>query len=407
MPVYSNGERTASQHLSRNLQEAFDNENIERIRVCPVPSNISEKEKKEWLKNNPQASSNGLLKTYYFSMFLEKKSSVQRAIRYMLIHFKQYFCCLKHKDIDVIRVSSTPPTQGLVAVLIKKRLKAPLVYVLQDIFPDSLVTAKMTHKGSLIWKIGRMIENFTYRHSDKIIVISEDFKQNIMAKGVPEEKIVIIPNWTDEDAVVDIKRNDNKIFDKYNLDRNKFYFCYSGNIGLSQNMDLLLNTAIKAEKLNSDIRFVIIGDGADRERVVKRIEQEKITNVITLPFQPYEEVSSVFSLGDVDLIISKPGVGNSSVPSKTWDCMSAKRPILASFDINSKFAEIINENNCGICCPADDEEAFLEAVLKMASNKEDLLEYAENGKKYLSENLSKEKCIKKHIDVLKSFEKQP
>ena len=109
-------------------------------------------------------------------------------------------------------------------------------------------------KGGLLWKIGRIIENFTYRNSDKIIVISQDFKKNIMAKGVPEDKIVVIYNWVDQNAVVDIPRSENILFDRYGLDRSKFYITYNGNIGLTQNMDMLLEVA-KALEANEEIQF--------------------------------------------------------------------------------------------------------------------------------------------------------
>ena len=109
----------------------------------------------------------------------------------------------------------------------KKKLGCKIVYSLQDIFPDSLVHTGLAKRDGLLWKIGRKIEDMTYRNSDLIVAISEDFKKNILAKGVPEEKIVMIRNWVDENAVVDVPRADNPLFDTYGLDREKFYVCYS------------------------------------------------------------------------------------------------------------------------------------------------------------------------------------
>ncbi len=149
--------------------------------------------------------------------------------------------------------------------------KKSFVYCLQDIFPDSLAGTGLAKKGGLLWKIGRVIENFTYRNADKIIVISEDFKKNIMAKGVPEDKIVVIYNWVDEDAVKEVPRSENTLFDKYNLDRSKFYLTYSGNIGLTQNMDMLLKVMEELKTEAPDIRLVLIGEGAYKEQVVRKI----------------------------------------------------------------------------------------------------------------------------------------
>jgi glycosyltransferase involved in cell wall biosynthesis len=327
------------------------------------------------------------------------------------------------------------------AALVKKVRHIPLIYNLQDIFPDSLVGTGLAKKGGLLWKIGRVIEDFTYRNADKIIVISEDFKRNIMAKGVPEEKIEVIYNWVDEEAVVDVPRAENKLFDKYGLDRDDFYVTYNGNIGLTQNMDMLLEVARELQQscgsdaalqqlgavkngLNSSdsseplqtphnpseplqtphhrsIHFVLVGEGAYKAEVEKRIKEQGITNVTMLPFQPYEDISHVFSLGDVSLVISKPGVGANSVPSKTWSIMSASRPVLANFDENELKA-IIEDHHCGIFTKAGDKEAFKAAILELYHHPELCREYGKNGRQFVMDNLTKEVGTRKYVEVVKA-----
>ena len=250
-----------------------------------------------------------------------------------------------------------------------------------------------------------MIENFTYRNADKIIVISEDFKKNIMAKGVPEDKIVVVYNWVDEDAVKDVFRSENKLFDIYNLDRSKFYITYSGNIGLTQNMDMLLEVMEELQMEAPDIQLVLIGEGAYKKQVESIIETKNLRNVTMLPFQPYEDISYVFSLGDAGLVISKPGVGANSVPSKTWSIMSASRPVLANFDEN-ELKGIITDHNCGIFTKAGDKDAFKASILKLYSNPGLCREYGQNGRQFVLENLTKEVGTKKYVDVIESFEKK-
>ena len=325
-----------------------------------------------------------------------------RALRYFLISAIQLWKGIWSKDIDLIYVASTPPTQGALAAMVKKIKRVPFVYNLQDIFPDSLVGTGLAQKGGLLWKIGRVIENFTYRNADKIIVISEDFKKNIMAKGVPEEKIVVIYNWVDEQAVVDVPRSENKLFDMYGLDKNKFYVTYNGNIGLTQNMDMLMEVA-KALEANEDIQFVLVGNGAYKEKLEQIIKERNIMNVTLLPFQPYEDISHVFSLGDVSLVISKPGVGANSVPSKTWSIMSASRPVLANFDEN-ELKTIVEKNNCGIFTKAGDKVAFTDAILKLYHDRELCREMGKNGRKFVMANLTKEIGTQKYVDVIRSFE---
>ena len=412
LPAYHAPEQISSSHLSKDLEEAYVNAGIVTELYVPTPTRgISKEVRKEYKKKKYEEKYDGKIIVHRFSLFKEGRNPILRAVRYLLSNLIQYRKGVRAKGIDLILGSSTPPTQGMLCALVKKKLSkkykknVPFVYNLQDIFPDSLVNAKMTKKGSLIWKIGRKIENFTYRHADKIIVISEDFKRNIMEKGVPEEKIVIIPNWVNTENVYSVERKDNILFDRYGLSRDKFYICYSGNLGHSQNLRLLLDAAKSLKDELPDLHFVLIGEGAAKEELVNTIATEGIDNVTVLPFQPYEEISHVFSLGDVGLIISKPGIGESSVPSKTFSIMAAERPVLASFDQNSALCHLIEKVDCGICAEAGSLDAFTAAIHTLYTERESNATLGARGRAYLHEELDKDKCVGMYVEVLKEAAK--
>jgi glycosyltransferase involved in cell wall biosynthesis len=373
------------------------------VLYTPVPTRgVSAEVRAEYSKRLLETELDGKLEVHRFPLMKESKNPIQRAFRYALSISKLYRFAKKEKDIDVLFMGSTPPINGLLFRGIKKKLNCKVVYSLQDIFPDSLVNTGMAKKNGLLWKIGRKIEDRTYNDADTIVVISEDFKRNIMEKGVPEQKIVMIRNWVDENAVVFVNKEDNSLYDTYGLDRNKFYVCYSGNVGMTQNMDMLLDVA-KSLMSEENIGFVIVGEGAYKPKAEERIAAEGITNVKLLPFQPYEKISEVFSLGDCGLIISKKGVGSNSVPSKTWSVMSASRPVLASFDKGSELDRIVTENNCGICVEANDAEAFRNAVLQMARDRENNAQMGANGRKYIEENLTRAIGTAKWVEVMNKF----
>lgn len=406
LSAYNKPEQVASNHLSDDRNNAFADAGFYMEAYTPTPCRgVTSEVRKEYCKKTRRKESmyRGHMTLYRFSLFAEGKNPLMRAFRYLCCWCVQLWKGLHAKNIDLIYLASTPPIQGALGAILKRIKKIPFIYNLQDIFPDSLVGTGLVQKGGLIWKIGRMIEDFTYKHADKIIVISEDFKRNIMAKGVPEEKIVVVYNWVDQNAVKNIERKDNKLFDKYYLDRNKFYITYSGNIGLTQNMNLLLDVAKGLEDVE-EIQFVLIGEGAYKEQVKEIITRNNIKNVTLLPFQPYEDISHVFSLGDVGIIISKPGVGENSVPSKTWSIMSASRPVLANFDEN-EIKTILSENECGVFTKAGDKQAFTDAILELYRNRELCRKYGENGRKFVMENLTREIGTQKYIDVIKSVVK--
>lgn len=389
-------ETAASLYITDNIVHACADKGIQVDLYTPSPTrNVPDGS--VWEREERQMD--GKLRIHRFHLYGEGKNPMLRALRYFLGEFILLHYCM-WKKYDVAFVDSTPPIQGLKMPLIKWLKRKPTIYNVQDIFPDSLVGTGLTHEGSLIWKIGRMVEKITYRYADKIIVISEDFKKNIMAKGVPEDKIVVIYNWVDQNKVVDVPREENKLFDVYGLDRSKFYITYNGNIGLTQNMDMLLDVAKELQEEYEDIHFVLVGNGAYLDEVKRKVADQQLENVHLLPFQPYEDISHVFSLGDASLVISKPGVGANSVPSKTWSIMSASRPVLANFDEN-ELKTIIENNHCGIFTKAGDKDAFKESILTLYNHRELCQEYGRNGRKFVLDNLTREVGTQKYVDVIK------
>ena len=427
LPTYCKPEKAASGYLGQNRNQAYADLGWEMVTFAPTPCRGITKEEREKYKGKAYRTEidfDGHRTIHRFSMYAEGKNPVMRALRYFLIsikHLNRALFSKYAKNVDVMFLASTPPYQGLLGATVKKIRKIPFVYNLQDIFPDSLVGTGLAKKDGLLWKIGRVIENTTYRNADKIIVISQDFKRNIMAKGVPEEKIEVIYNWVDQNAVVDVPREQNKLFDMYGLDRSQFYITYNGNIGLTQNMEMLTEVAYEFEEKGlADIHFVLTGNGAYWDTLVSTLrglrKEHRVTapdgteaitfgNITLLPFQPYEDISHVFSLGNVSLVISKPGVGENSVPSKTWSIMSASRPVLANFDEN-ELKTIISDNNCGIFTKAGDKDAFKEAILYLYRNPDKCREFGQNGRKFVMENLTKEVGTQKYVDVIRSFERK-
>ena len=430
LPAYFEPEQAASSFLWQNLSEDIAKAGVDEVVYTPTPTRgVTEEVRKYYKSHRIENKHDGRMVVHRFSLYGEGKNPILRAMRYVLqgiIQFNKAVFAKDARSCDVMFIASTPPIQGAMAAMVKKcrRDHIPFVYNLQDIFPDSLVGTGLAKKDGLLWKIGRRIENFTYRNADKIIVISQDFKRNIMAKGVPEEKIEVIYNWVDQNAVVEVPREKNKLFDMYGLDRSKFYITYNGNIGLTQNMEMLAEVAHELEASHPDIHFVLTGNGAYWDTLVAKLRSEKqeqctqapdgteaITfgNITLLPFQPYDDISHVFSLGDASLVISKPGVGENSVPSKTWSIMSASRPVLANFDenelkdiVDGASASSTTGKPCGIFTKAGDKEAFKQAILRLYGDRELCKEMGRNGRQFVMDNLTREVGTQKYVEVIKA-----
>lgn len=400
--TYFMPEKTAASHLIDDLNTGMANEKIFCKWIVPVPSRgIDDIQRNVYKKRRQEELFDGYISVYRFSMIKEGTNRLQKTLKYLLSNIAEYLIGVKEKDVDIVFSSSTPPTQGFLSAKVAQKLskkygrKVPFIYNLQDIFPDSLVNTGMTHKGSLIWKIGRKIEKYTYQNADKIIVISDGFKKNLLAKGVPANKIEVISNWIDLDSVYPVERKQNSLIDEFRLDPNKYIIVYAGNFGAAQGADIVLKTARELQHIEK-IQFVIFGGGVYFEAAKEAAK--KLRNVFIHELLPQDRISEVYSLGDVALITCKPGTGNVGMPSKMWSIMACNTPIIAAFDKNSDLADVLKDSGAGICVTPGSSEELKEAIIEAYFHSANPVRCS---REYVKEKASKDLCVKKYIDVLK------
>lgn len=400
-PAYFYPERMSSSHLDDSLRQALADAGIEMGIYCPTPTrNVTPGERKEYKKRKLEKMYGGMATVHRFPLYREGRNPVLRALRYVIacaMQFNRAVFTREARWCDAMFITSTPPIKGAMAGLAKKLNHKPIVYNLQDIFPDSLAGSGLAQKGGLLWKIGRAIEDFTYRNADKIIVISEDFKRNIMAKGVPEEKIEVIYNWVDENAVQPVAKDDNPLFEEFGLSREKSTVVYAGNLGNAQNISIILDAA----GLLPEVQFAVFGTGGMEEEIRRRITAEKLMNVHLNPLQPMERVSQVYSLGDACIVSCKAGLGGSAMPSKTWNIMSCGRPVVASFD-EGELKDILEKNSCGVFTHAGNVQEFVAAVRSLMSDRERCEAMGRNARRFILDNLTKEVGTRKYVEVIQS-----
>ena len=395
-------EKAASIYLVENRLETFAKEGFDMVIHASRPTRgLSDEEYAEYKNRKEEMMYDGKLRVHRFPMYREGKNPVLRAMRYSFNWIIQLWYGLTEKNVDCVYLESTPPIQGLLGSLLKIFRKIPFVYCLQDIFPDSLAGTSLAKKGGLLWKIGRVIEDFTYKHADKIIVISEDFKKNIMAKGVPEEKIEVVYNWVDENAVVPVTKEDNPLFDEFGISRDKFHVVYAGNLGNAQNIDIIIDAA-NVLKEENNVEFLIFGTGGLKDQFVAKVNDLKLDNVKFFPLQPMERVSQVYGLGDVCVVSCKPGLGGAAMPSKMLSIMSAGRAVVASFD-KGELTYILENHKCGMYAPAGDADTFAGLIKHLAQNRDECKTMGDNARKLILQKFTKAYGTSRYVEIIKSL----
>ena len=388
LSAYFTPEKVASSHLSDDILQGWTDAGHTAEIVCPVPTRgIDKNTARKYRKIKSENLYDGAVHITRFYSPQEGKNPIMRALRYFWCNMRTYQIGKRFRDVDLVYCGSTPPTQGLIAGKIAKKLSVPFVYSLQDVFPDSLVTTGLAREDSVLFKIGRKIENSIYKNCSHIIAISDSIKENLIKKGVSERIITVIGNWIDTSKIKPVKRKDNILFDELHISREKFIVLYAGNFGAAQGAEIILDTAKTLED-NPQIHFVIFGGGMNFSKVLEKAK--KLKNVTAQPLLPLDRISEVYSMGNVAVITCKKGVGISGFPSKTWSIMACDIPIVASFDKDSELNKVLSAANAGICVEPENAVALKEAVLSEFKNSTRKV----GSRSYVQNFASRKNCVK-------------
>jgi len=290
---------------------------------------------------------------------------------------------------DVIYCIMPPLPLGLSAEFIGFiKNNTPVVLNIQDIYPDIAIALGFLRNRWAI-RFFQWMERFIYRKAKAIVVISDGFKENLLSKGVPAEKIYIVPNWADPNFISPGPKN-NSFRQRIGVG-DRFTLIYSGNLSYNSNLEPVIEAA---ELLRSEpFAFVIIGDGVRKKDLEHKAYKKQLKNVVFLPFQPLEDYPLVLTAADMNLVTLNTQAAMASVPSKIYKIMSSGRPILAITVEGNEVHRLITKANCGICVPPNDPVSLAEALRYAAAHPDELKKMGENGRKYLEEHFSRQKCV--------------
>src|SRR5690606_27655587 len=192
-----------------------------------------------------------------------------------------------------------------------------------------------------------------------------------------------------------------KLFDEFKLSRNGFYVVYAGNLGHAQNIEIILEAAQNLKEYK-EIKFLIFGSGGLENELKEKANSMNLKNLRFLPIQPVERVPEVYGLGNVSIVSCKPGLGESAMPSKTWNIMACGTSVLANFDKNSDLQKIIESNEVGLFTDSGDIDGFTKAIKMMYENRDLCESYGKNGREFIIKNLSRKIGTTKYLNVIKS-----
>ncbi|MEW6088383.1 MAG: glycosyltransferase family 4 protein [bacterium] len=319
-----------------------------------------------------------------------------RAVDYVKFHFFSLLVNLFLLEKQDIVISNSPPlTIGIIGYFLALRWKAASVYVVQELYPDIVIS-----RGLIKWKVlinlMKYLEKLVYRWNTHIVTITEQFKKIISTRGIFPEKISFIPNGVDCEFYRPLQKNNT--FLEANGLVGYFIVLYAGNIGLMQDWE---SVVFAAEHLSDyPIKFVIVGDGICRNWLGDRIKELNLGNIVLIPYQSNHIMPLINASVDIIMIpMTQVGIRD-GFPSKIYTSFASAKTVIISAYKDSEMEQLIKTSGCGRMVLPENHEAFCDAVLKAFNEKYLLEDEGIKGRLFVLEHYSKQASAEKYNSVI-------
>lgn len=305
---------------------------------------------------------------------------------------------LMAKRSDVIYAYHPPLTVGIAASLIRLFRKVPVVYDIQDMWPDTLRATGMISNVRLLNIVAKICQA-VYHSVDHLVVLSPGFKRLLIERGVPERKIDVIYNWCDEASM----SNPNGVVPKDFPCSDRFTIVFAGNMGKAQALDAVLDAAEIVQTKAPNICFVFIGGGVEVENLKSLANAKKLHNVRFLPAVPMSDIGSILEKADALLVhLRKDPLFDITIPSKTQAYMAVGKPLLMA--VNGDVADLVKDADCGVIAEPENPESIADAALKLYSlSSLERNAMAERSKQYYQSHLSLSIGVKKFCEIFRKI----
>ncbi len=343
------------------------------------------------------------------------KSSKKSRIKNLLAYFFEARKATKEVGSQdyVFTISQPPIMGGMLGVYGKKKLRAKMVYCIQDFNPEQ-IEATGYIKLKPLMNVARWLDNRSCRKSDLVITVGRDLvetlKRRFSGKTVPRH--VMINNWIDEKEIYPLSVDNPGVVEfkrQYGLE-GKFIIMYSGNIGLYYDLEGLIKVIERFKEAHTpdgrEVAFAFVGAGSVLDKLVFYVKEHGMDNTVFIPYQNKADLIFSLNAGDVHWCVNAKGIKGVSCPSKYYGLAAAGKPILGVLEMGSEVCCLIEETEGGLVCEPGDYvqiEKNIAWFIERAGS-EELAQMGERSRAYLVEHLTKDVSIRKYKEAIISPE---
>ena len=296
---------------------------------------------------------------------------------------------------DVVITTSPQFFNGLAGFFVSAIKRAPWVLEIRDLWPDSILAVGAIKNRAIIRAL-EYLEMFAYRHAQAIVPVTDAFKRYMVEKGIDAGKITVIKNGVDL-AFYQVAEGENPLRKELGLE-GKFIAAYFGTHGMAHHLETIFDAAMIL-KDHREIVFLLVGDGAERVRLMQRRAELQLENVRMLDQQPKERMPFLWGLCDVSMVLlRKSDLFKTVIPSKIFESMGMRRPIILG--VEGESAEIIAQAEAGFCIEPESGAQLAERLLTLYKDRDLVRRLGDNGRRHMTEHFDRTRLARRYEEVL-------
>ena len=276
-----------------------------------------------------------------------------------------------------------------------------MVFEVRDLWPESLAAVGIGTGNSLLHRSLARVAGFLYRNSQHVVVVSPSFKDHLISHwNVPPDKISIVENGV-EANLFSPQNSDSELRCKLGI-ADKFVVCYIGTLGMAHGLETVLEAASRLQHTAPEVVFLLIGEGAEKSRMMSVARERQLDNVRFIDQQPREQIPAYICASDACLVtLKKSEVFKTVIPTKMLEFMSCARPVILGVDGQAR--KIIEDARAGIFVEPENSEQIANAVIQLSSSAELRERLGHNGRRHIIQHFSRAETARAYITVLEDL----
>ncbi len=331
---------------------------------------------------------------------LDKNKTFGRIFNTLTFTISVFIAVVFGKQPGINLVVTNPPTLLWISRISFALRGTPFVLIIHDVYPDVAISLNRLDSNSIVSKLWRILNSWTYKKASKIIVMGECMN-NVLQSQIPQSehnKIVTVPNWSNGEKIKPYPRKNHPLLTKWGM-ADKFVVQYSGNIGIFHDIDTIIETA-ELLKNENEIHFLFIGEGGQLSKLKDKVEAMNLRNVSFMPIQPKSDLPLTLTACDLGLVTLKNEVTGFCVPSKLYGILAAGKPVLGVINPDSETAKTIIDNVCGENVSPGDSALLAATIMGLYRDPDKCRRLSESSRNTYDKFYTLNKISAKYLDVI-------